>query len=365
MKKLINIRLDLFDGGAAGAAGSGAGTGTGTSGGGNTGANAQAAAAGANRNGSPSGTSPVSARRSRSGAFDNVKFGKQPSAQEAPAAQSAVSSVAGENASTAEKSADATDKAMDPEARRKEYRELVEGKFKDLYQEDTQNIVKQRFKETRDLREKTTKQQAVLDILAQRYGITDGDATKIQEALDKDNGIWADMAAEAGFDDVSKYREFLKLQIETKNLRAADAERRAAEERARIAQQERRYVQEKMDKWATEGDALKATYPDFDLAREQANQEFTLALAFYENAQVSNPVERAYTSVHHAELVEQARAQTEKNVVENIRAKGMRPQENGTQSQSSFTVRDDPHSLTKAERAEIARRAARGEVIRF
>jgi hypothetical protein len=80
-------------------------------------------------------------------------------------------------------------------------------------------------------------------------------------------------------------------------------------------------------------------------------------------------MEVAYHAMHHSEIVSNAvsaaKAETEKNVVDNIRARGSRPQENGTQSQSSFTVRDDPHSLTKAERAEIARRAARGEVISF
>lgn len=363
MIKLINIRLDLFDGGTAGAASSGAGTGTGTSGGGNTGGNAQASAAGANRNGSPSGTSPVSARRSRSGAFDNVKFGKQPSAQSAPAASSAVSSVAGEDASTAEKSAEASDKAMDPEARRKAYRELVEGEYKDLYQEDTQNIVKQRFKETRDLREKSSKQQAVLDILAQRYGIEDGDASKIQEALDKDNSLWADMAAEAGFDDVSKYRDYMKLQIETKNLRKAEADRLAAQREAQRVTQERQFVQAQTAKWAQEGEALKAKYPNFDIAADLQDKQFVGML------RAGVPMEVAYQAKHHSEIVSNAvnsaREQTERNVVDNIRARGSRPQENGTQSQSSFTVRDDPHNLTKAERAEIARRVARGEVIKF
>jgi hypothetical protein len=305
----------------------------------------------------------VSARRSRSGAFDNVKFGKQPSAQEAPAAQNAVSPAAGEDASTAEKSAEASDKAMDPEARRKEYRELVEGKFKDLYQEDTQNIVKQRFKETRDLREVNGKQKAVIDILAQRYGIEDGDPAKIQEALDKDNSLWADMAAEAGFDDVSKYRDYMKMQIETKNLRDAEKARRDAEEKAQKAAHEQRYVQEQMSKWTKEGEALKAKYPNFDISADLQDKSFVGML------RLGVPMEVAYHAMHHSEIVSNAvstaKAETEKNVVDNIRARGSRPLENGTQSQSSFTVRDDVHNLSRAERAEIARRAARGEVIKF
>lgn len=359
MLDLICIRLDLFDGGA-GAAGSSAGA-TG-SGGNNSGGNASAGV-GANMNGSQSGTSPVSARRSRSGAFDNVKFGRQPSAQADTAAQNAVSPAAEENASTAGKSAESSDKKVDPEARRRAYRELMEGEYKDLYQEDTQNIVRQRFKETWELREAHDKQKSVIDILAQKYGIADGDVEKIREAIEKDDDMWSEMAAEAGFEDVAKYRDYVKLQNETKNLRAAEAQRRAAAERAQRVAQEQRFVQQQTAKWTEEGEALKAKYPSFDIAADLQDKSFVGML------RAGVPMEVAYQAKHHSEIlsdaVNSARQQTEKNVVDNIRARGSRPQENGTQSQSSFTVRDDPHNLTKAERAEIARRVARGEVIKF
>lgn len=360
MTKLYNIRLDLFNGGAAGAAGSGAGAGTGTSGGGNTGASASTTGA---SNGSPSGTSPVSVRRSRSGEFDNVKFGKQPSAQDVATNENAVSSDAGKDVSTAEEGAKASDKTTDPEARRKAYRELVEGEFKDLYQEDTQNIVKQRFKDNKDLRETSAKQKAVLDILAEIYGIEDGNIAKIQESIEKDNSLWADIAAEMGMDDATKCRDYVKLRIETKNLRAAEAERVAAQKEAQRVAEERRFVQAQTTKWAQEGEALKAKYPNFDINADLQDKSFVGML------RLGVPMEVAYHAMHHSEIlagaVSSAKAETEKNVVDNIRARGSRPLENGTQSQSSFTVRDDPHSLTKAERAEIARRASRGEVIRF
>ena len=352
MLNLICIRLDLFDGGA-GATGSG-----GAAGGGDGGNNS-----GANVNGSSSGTSPVSVRRSKSGEFDNVKFGKQPSAQDASTAQTAVSPAAEEGASTAEKGADTADKKTDPEARRKAYRELMDGEYKDLYQEEMQNIVRQRFKETKSLRETNEKQKAIVDILAQKYGVPDGDVSKIRDALEKDDDLWTEMAADAGFDDVSKYRDYVKLQNETKALRQAEAQRLEAANRAQKVAQERRYVQEQMTKWENEGKALKEKYPNFDIAADLQDKSFVGML------RVGVPMEVAYHAKHHSEIVTSAvntaREQTEKNVVNNIRARGSRPQENGTQSQSSFTVRDDPHNLTKAERAEIARRVARGEIIKF
>ena len=352
MLHLFDIRLDLFDG-VAGAASSGGTAGAGD--GGNT--------SGANSNGASSGTSPVSARRSRSGEFDNVKFGKQPSAQDASTAQTAVSPAAEEGASTAEKGADTADKKTDPEARRKAYRELMDGEYKDLYQEEMQNIVRQRFKETKSLRETNERQKAIVDILAQKYGVTDGDVTKIRDALEKDDDLWTEMAAAEGFDDVAKFRDYVKMQNETRALRQAEEDRKKSQAEAQRLAQERRFVQDQMTKWKNEGEALKEKYPNFDIAADLQDKSFVGML------RVGVPMEVAYHAKHHSEIVTSAvntaREQTEKNVVNNIRARGARPQENGTQSQSSFTVRDDVHNLSRAERAEIARRAARGEVIKF
>jgi hypothetical protein len=323
--KLLRVKLDLFDGGAS--SGTGAASGGATAGG-----NAPAGVA-----------TSVSTQQASSGGKSQVS-----PAQNTP--------VAGENAKSLEE-------------RRKAYRELMDGEYKDLYQEDTQGLINRRFKEMKDLRELNAKQKAALDIVGQRYGVSDGDAAKIQEALEKDDDMWAELASDAGFDDIGKYKEFVKLQNETKALRQAEAERREAEEKARKDAEERKFVADKTAKWSAEGESLKAIYPDFSLETESKNKDFMSALTFFDRAQVANPVERAYQTAHHNELVnsavEKARNETEKNVVDNIRAKGKRPVENGVQSQSSFTVKGDPHGMSRAERAEIARRAARGEVIKF
>ena len=81
------------------------------------------------------------------------------------------------------------------------------------------------------------------------------------------------------------------------------------------------------------------------------------------------PIQHAYEVVHMDQIkagvaAMQAKA-TEKQVVDGIRAKGARPQENGTTSQGAFIVKDDVSKLSKRDRAEIIRRAARGEHIEF
>ena len=64
-------------------------------------------------------------------------------------------------------------------------------------------------------------------------------------------------------------------------------------------------------------------------------------------------------------IAQQTAAKTERAVVENIRAKGNRPAENGVGSGSGITVKNDVSKLSRQDRQEIARRVARGENIRF
>ena len=81
------------------------------------------------------------------------------------------------------------------------------------------------------------------------------------------------------------------------------------------------------------------------------------------------PVKLAYEVRHMDEIkagvAQNTAKQTEKQVVESIRAKGSRPSENGTSSQSGFTVKDDVSKWSKKDRAEIAKRVARGETIKL
>jgi hypothetical protein len=67
------------------------------------------------------------------------------------------------------------------------------------------------------------------------------------------------------------------------------------------------------------------------------------------------------TFTDDASVVEAAGMQ----VVAKIKSKAARPSENGTSSQSAVIVKNDVHNLSRADRAEIARRAQRGEKISF
>ena len=63
--------------------------------------------------------------------------------------------------------------------------------------------------------------------------------------------------------------------------------------------------------------------------------------------------------------VERAREETERAVTESIRARGLRPTESALTPGVSGALAGGALRLTRAERAEMARRAARGERIEF
>lgn len=338
-ENLLNIRLDLFDGGAA-AGGDGDGA---------------AAPASQNGDGAKGGSqaAPGSTRRGKSGEFQNVLFGKQ----SAPAAAGEgggqegqqQSSVAG---SDKDKQPGVTTTSDTLEARRKAFQDLVNSEeYKDIYTEETQRIINRRFRETQNLEQQVARNQPLIDMLMQRYKISDGDIGKLTAAIENDDAYWSEAAEEAGM-SVEQYKQFQKLQRENAALMRDQQQRRSQQA-----------AQQQLQKWYGEAEQVKGVYPSFDLNAEVKNRQFISML------KSGVPMQHAYEVVHLDDIKAgvakmQAKA-TERQVVDGIRAKGARPQENGTTSQSAFTVKDDVGKLTKAERAEIARRVARGEIIKF
>ena len=237
------------------------------------------------------------------------------------------------------------------EDRRKAFRQLVNGEYKDIYTEETQRIIDRRFRETRGLEQRLGQTQPVIDMLMQRYGIADGDMGKLAKAVESDDAYWSAAADEAGM-SVEQYKAFSRLQREN-----------AALLRQQRNQQGRQAAQQLLQKWYTEAEAMKEAYPDFDLEAESRDRDFLSML------RAGVPVRLAYEVRHMDEIkagvAEDTAKRTEKQVTESIRAMGSRPDENGLSSLSAFTVKDDPGKWSKKDRAEVARRAMRGETIKL
>lgn len=305
--KLHRAILTLFDGAAAGGEG-----------GGSQGANINAATPGSTKGED----------------LSKVKYGKQPADPESEAAAQ----------NKGEGNPDGTPKKTP-------FSELIKGEYKEEYTKATQQMIDKRFKETKNLEAKLGSVQPLIDTLALKYGLQADDIEGISKALDSDSEFLAAQAEEKGM-TVEQFKIFHKLEAENNAMKAAKAQ---AENQQK--------ADEQIQKWMEEAEELKKTYPDFDLQAEITNDEFAGMLKH------GISVAHAYEVIHLNEIkskaVETAKTETQKAVTANIRAKGNRPNENGTEVGSAFIVKDDVHKLTKRDRAEAIKRAQRGETIEF
>jgi hypothetical protein len=114
-----------------------------------------------------------------------------------------------------------------------------------------------------------------------------------------------------------------------------------------------------------EGQALAEKYgiADFDFRQEVQNPDFTNLLAN------GVSVESAYKAIHIDDMIGGAMAKTADNVrtkmAQDIASRQARPSENGASSQNAAVFKNDVNKLSKADREEIDRRVARGEIISF
>lgn len=325
LKKMFKVDLQLFnDGGATGGAEGSV-------------ADAQNAP---KVEAKPSGSN----RRSKSGEFENVVFGKQ---EGTTAADS--TSLDTEGKPTGAGNTDVTTTSDTLEERRKAYNDLINGEYKDIDQERFQQVFDRRFKQVKGMEADLAAQKPILDKLMARYGVQD--VAELDKALTEDTDYWESVAEEHGM-TVEQYHAMQKLERENEELRAI--------RQRQIGQQQ---FQQQIDSWYREADRVKELYPSFDFKTEAQNPEFISLL------RNGNSVEHAYKVLHFDELTQNAArvaAQTaDAQAQARIKQKASRPSENGTSSQSAAIVRNDVSTLTRKERAEIARRVQRGEKIVF
>ena len=130
---------------------------------------------------------------------------------------------------------------------------------------------------------------------------------------------------------------------------------RKAEQRARRA------AEESAARWSREADELAAQCPDFDLGAALSDAQFCALL------RAGVDVRTAWFALHAQALLEaacvRAGRSAEQRVAEHIRARGLRPVENGLGGGGAgIVVRPDVSRMSRADRAELAARAERGRI---
>lgn len=308
---LFPMNLQLFAEGGAAASGDGAGQGT-------TGVSAPAA-----------GVQTKGAKNP----LANVVYGKQPNqAVEAPAAE-----------------VQKETQPAQPVDRNAEFEALIKGDYKEAYDKRVQDTIRQRLKGANETAAKYEAALPLMDMLAARYGLDASDPAALMKAIEGDEEFLAQAAVDKGMDGKA-YNGFVKLERENARLRASQAE-----------QQRQALMNQKFSVWHHQAEEARKLYPNLDLKTELENEQFCKLL----DAGVD--VGNAYLVAHRDDIMagamQYATQTAQQKVANSVAAAGKRPAENGMQGQSAVTIKNDPSKWTKADRAEVAKRVARGEKI--
>ena len=261
----------------------------------------------------------------------DVKYGVQPEAQ----------ATAVQDTETVETKPDRTE----------EYKKLIKGDYKDLYDADVQDIVQKRLKGTKEKTDKFDALIPTLETLAKKYGVNVDDIDALNAAIEDDDSYFEEEALEKGV-TVQQLKEIRKMEKENAELKRQMQEQTAQQNASKL-----------YSAWMEQAEKAKMVYPSFDLRAEMQNPRFVDLLK-------SNvDVRTAYEVLHKDEIIPAAMQFTaqkvEQKLTNKIIANGARPTENGINSQAASQVKSDVSQLSKADRAEIARRVARGEKITF
>lgn len=235
--------------------------------------------------------------------------------------------------------------------RNKEFEKLIKGEYKDLYDAKIQDTIQRRLKSTRETVEKYEALTPTLEMLAKKYGVDVADIKALNQAIEEDDSYYEEEALEKGI-TVQQLKEIRKMERENSELKRQMQEKESRENANRLYQQ-----------WMQQAEQVKAVYPSFDLNAEMQNPKFLDLL------RANIDLRTAYEVLNSDRIIPAAMRftakQVEQKLTNKIVANGARPTENGMSSQSASLTKSDVSQLTKADRAEIARRVARGEKIRF
>lgn len=348
-RQYLQLDLQMFDGegGAPSGAQDGAAAGVGSAGG--AGTDRTVSAAGRQRAGNP---------------LANVRYGIQEedtrsdagtgktSQTESDTPEGRTSGKAGSAGGDTAKAAEAGDAQGEGES----FDSLIRGRYKADFDSAVQNIINQRFRETKALERELKSLKAerdqfspMLTVLADRYGKDAKDTKGILEAMQADDMIYEERAAERGM-SVDQYREYTRVMNENRMLKAARDE---AEQRQRIAEIHRQ--------WEASAAKVKEQFPNMDYRTEINDPDMRALLG------AGIDFETAYQVRHRDEinrgLLEYASKKTERDVVNRIQSRASRPAENGTRSHSQGEVKTHVRDFTDADMEEIQRRVRRGERI--
>lgn len=336
MEKLLRLNLQLFAEGA-GASGEGGGEGA------TSGDNATAAAEQRLRE---LGVPEAKIRKSASKVASKMPTQTAQTAEVAPKEETNVESATTEEKPTTE------DTAGTP--KRMSWDEIMKDPE---YNKEMQAVVRSRLKSEKSAEEALGKMAPAIEVMARKYGLDpkNMDYDALATAINNDDAYYEDKALEMGV-SVETAKKVDQME--------RDTERQKAMEQRTLQEQK---IQQHFVKLQQQAEAMRQTFPNFDLRTELQNPAFARMTA----PNVGISVEDAYYAIHRNEIQTAAMQVTAKKTAEKIsnaiQSGSRRPDESGASSQAPSVSTFDYAKASKEQRdafkKDLRERLARREKV--
>lgn len=303
------------------------------------------------------------AKRSRPG--KSAKAGKPAPAPAADSGADAGGEAAKEDApgeekpETQQEKQEPEQKPADPAEKRRAFGQLMQSEYAAEFEEAMQRAAQLAVQNV----QQSPEVKGLLDALGEAYGIDAQDANNLAALTDaikngkvKNDEYYETMAAERGI-SVKTAREMDRMESE---LQRVNAEKQRTEQ-LRAAMEHQQRAAAVRAQWEAEAAQLKVKYPEFELDEVLNNPSVA------DMIRRGIGLEAAYRAAYFDKLMEASTARTaqqvEQGVAARIQQRAQRPAENGAHPGGAAEMKVDVAHMTAKQRAELAKRAWRGERI--
>lgn len=303
------------------------------------------------------------AKRSRPGRAAKAEL-PQSAAPTAPSEREPVSSADADpqtekESAPGEEKPEQEPKTTDPAEKRKAFGQLMQGEYAAEFEEALQRASEMAVQNVLD----NPAVKGLMDALGEAYGIDVQSADNLAALTEavkngkvKNDEYYETLAAERGI-SVKTAREMDRMESE---LQRANAEKQRAEQVRQAAEHQQRAAAVRAQ-WEAEAARLKVKYPAFELDKVLNNPSVA------DMIRRGIGLEAAYRAAYFDQLMEASTARTaqqvEQGVTARIQQRAQRPAENGAHAGGAAEMKVDVAHMTAKQRAELAKRARRGERI--
>lgn len=209
------------------------------------------------------------------------------------------------------------------------------------YQSYFDNIIGKRLRGTREKTERLDKLEPMLNVLQQRYGVSDE-----SELIDL---VQKEMIPQIAYNEGITEDQYRKRMESERQMQDMQRQIRDFQHQQFISA-----LTNDVSKMAGQNPEL---YGNIDASELSENQQFLALLS------QGFDVKKAYDALHLDEITQKLAQQTSKQVVDNIIAKGTRPAESAAVSVGAANTSNNVASMSDDEIEALAARAMRGERI--